>query len=457
MATTKRMAPFLCARDDEDWELLKSLLPRDWRDAARIFGAIRANKGPFSDPELLLRTILGHVAKGNSFRETTGHARETKLADVSDVAFFKRFRNATDWLEFIVTSMLAESLTALPALESPARLRLVDATCVSKPGSTGTDFRLHFTVCLPERKFIDANLTNEKGAESFERFDVKPGDIFVGDRCYGNKKNVLYVRLHEGHPLVRITATSLPLFRDHTTQINLLEEARKLKPGEDVDLDVNVLRDEDEPVEGRLCIHALSNEEAEKSQQRMRKKKGKKQKRPKARAIESAKYVFVFTTLPRKLASVDEVFAIYRLRWQIELAFKSLKSVLKLGKLPNKREETCRAWINAKVICALLVDHFLHSQPGTTDNGTRPSPYRSAAFIFAAFADALLRQLRLVVRIQIIRSPARMPELTNGRRRRQVENFAQRRGRLPERLGFRCHKSSPRPASRRPNSRRKSG
>ena len=46
----------------------------------------------------------------------------------------------------------------------------------------------------------------------------------------------------------------------------------------------------------------------------------------------------------------------YRLRWQVELAFKRLKSLLGLGELPARRPELARAWLNAKLVLALLVE-----------------------------------------------------------------------------------------------------
>lgn len=345
------------ASSDADWELLKAELPEGWDVAAQVFGAIRHRTGPLSDPEVLFRMIIGHASAGNSLRGTAGHARSSGLVDVSDVALFKRLRNSGDWLDYLVDSLLGDTLKGLP--DSPYRLRLLDATCVSKPNSEGTDFRIHMEVSLPERKFAGARLTDRRGGESFEHFDIQPGDVMVGDRAYGLASNIDRARAQKGHVVVRINATNLPLYRADGLRVDPLEEARKLRPGEQSDLEVRV-RGTDDHV-GRLCIYALSPQDAERSQRRLTKKKGRKQKRPKAKAIESAKYVFVFTTLPRSMASTAQVFAIYRLRWQIELSFKALKTVLKLGQLPHRLDETGRAWILAKLVSALLVERLAAS------------------------------------------------------------------------------------------------
>ncbi len=44
----------------------------------------------------------------------------------------------------------------------------------------------------------------------------------------------------------------------------------------------------------------------------------------------------------------------YRLRWQIELIFKRLKSIAQLGHLPKRDDRSSRAWLYGKLFVALL-------------------------------------------------------------------------------------------------------
>ena len=59
--------------------------------------------------------------------------------------------------------------------------------------------------------------------------------------------------------------------------------------------------------------------------------------------------------------------AAYRLRWQIELAFKRLKSLLGIDKIPTHTERASRSWLAAHLIMALLCDEasqeFLDASP----------------------------------------------------------------------------------------------
>lgn len=44
----------------------------------------------------------------------------------------------------------------------------------------------------------------------------------------------------------------------------------------------------------------------------------------------------------------------YRLRWQVELTFKRLKSIAQLGHLPKYHDQSSRAWLYGKLLAALL-------------------------------------------------------------------------------------------------------
>ena len=50
---------------------------------------------------------------------------------------------------------------------------------------------------------------------------------------------------------------------------------------------------------------------------------------------------------------------LYRIHWQIELRLKHLKSLLGLGCLPKYDAQSCRAWIQAKLLWALLVERLM--------------------------------------------------------------------------------------------------
>ena len=58
-----------------------------------------------------------------------------------------------------------------------------------------------------------------------------------------------------------------------------------------------------------------------------------------------------------------DVLALYRFRWQIELAFKRMKSFAGLDRLPAKKPELAQAWIYAKLIAVLIAEQIAGQVP----------------------------------------------------------------------------------------------
>jgi hypothetical protein len=97
----------------------------------------------FRSVDALRRTLLLHVARGYSLRETVVRARLTQLARVSDVALLKRVRSAEEWFRTLCVALLQEQGIEMPQAHSQLCLRLVDSTTIKEPGKTGSLWRVH--------------------------------------------------------------------------------------------------------------------------------------------------------------------------------------------------------------------------------------------------------------------------------------------------------------------------
>jgi hypothetical protein len=95
---------------EENWNVLASLFPTGWLQMARQSGAVERLRG-FRSPDMLLRTLLLHVARGYSLPETVVHANLANWADISDVALLKRLRNSEEWLRLLCIELLRENVT----------------------------------------------------------------------------------------------------------------------------------------------------------------------------------------------------------------------------------------------------------------------------------------------------------------------------------------------------------
>ena len=85
-------------------------------------------------------------------------------------------------------------------------------------------------------------------------------------------------------------------------------------------------------------------------------------------------YVLVFTTLSTTQATAAQVLETYRLRWQIELAFKRMKFLAQLGHLPKHDDHSSRAWLYAKLLLALLTEKMIRTARTISPWGYNLSP-----------------------------------------------------------------------------------
>lgn len=343
---------------DEEWELLTRFLPLRWRESAKERGALRRVRG-VSDADTLLRLILMHAAGGLSLRQVSARAKASGLAAVSDVALMKRLRVSEPWLRSLTSTMLARSRfgCTLPALPRRWRIRVVDATDIEEPGATGTSWRVHYTLRLPSLECDFFELTDVKGGETYKRVPVRQGDIILGDRGYCHREGVAHVVDNQGDVVVRLNTTSFPLLDARGRDLEILPTVRTLKAHEPGEWRVQ-FEAHDKRYKARLCAIRKTKAAADKAKSKLLKEYTKKGKKPRPETLEAAEYIVVLTTLPPSEFPTWLVMELYRVRWQVELAFKRVKSLLGAGHVPKRNQRSCRAWIQAKLLTVLLIEEL---------------------------------------------------------------------------------------------------
>ena len=136
------------------------------------------------DDASLLRIALARGPGGLSLRQTSAWASMLGIVELSNPAVKYRLDQATEFPAALVERLLAAKAPGAE-LRWPGRiLRLADGTCVSKPGSTGTDWRVHGVFDLGRGGFSHLELTDQHGAEALERGAPLAGEIRIGDRNY---------------------------------------------------------------------------------------------------------------------------------------------------------------------------------------------------------------------------------------------------------------------------------
>lgn len=353
----------------DQWSNVLSLLPDNLEETAREAGALSRKRNVKSAGDLL-RLVFACSLCAKSLRETSTWAAISGLAKLSNVAVLKRLRHCADWLSMLVTYKLRHKV-AFPERSGNLRLRIVDASCVSRPASTGSDWRLHLGFEMASMSIDDAWLTSFKTGESLRNFSFREGDVVVGDRIYGTRPGIAHVKGAGADVIVRINLQQLPLLGEDGKPFDILGHARTLSDGEIAEWSVATAPCAGiESIPGRLIIIRQESESANRAKRRAKRKRQKKSTYASDMVIEACEYVFLFTTLTKEQASAQEIADIFRFRWQIELEFKRLKSIVGFSDLPTYTDDSCRVQLLSKILCALIIEELMRGVMAFSPWGT---------------------------------------------------------------------------------------
>lgn len=338
----------------DEWGVIESLLPDGWKQAAREHKAFQRARYT-ADPASLLRLLLFHAINDSGLRETVAQARASGIAQMSQVALLKRLRTSGRWLAWLGEQM-CRSLRETPRLPQGLRPRAIDSTTVQGPASKGTEWRVHYSLELMTLHCDWCQVTDAHGGELLERTPVQPGDVLLADRNYLRPAGAQAVVKAGAHLLVRLRWAHSRMLDRRGRAFQALGAANRLKVGQVGAWPVQMIVPEGRPIAGRIVATKLPAPLAAKAERRLTTISVKKGKTPDPRSLQAAHFVMVFTTVPDQLLGAAEVLDLYRCRWQIELAFKRLKQLLRLGRLPHKDTQAAQAWILAKLVVALVLE-----------------------------------------------------------------------------------------------------
>lgn len=343
------------------WQTIEAYLPEDFEVLAKEQKVLEVQYGAarITSARDLLRLILLHAGAGLGLRQTVSLMAESGGCSVSHVTLHKKMRLAAPYLRALVTRLVGAAGTSAERWAG-YDVVAVDGSSFGGPGAEGTDARVHLQLRLPDLEIVDAVIEDRSVGETFKRFTWHEGQLALGDRGYANPPGIASVVEQGADVLVRVNRSALPMRTPGGDPITLMDWLRSLKGYMSRERRVVVhSREHQRHVEGRLIAMRLRPAEAEKARARLRRELGSKAT---FLDMEAAQYVVLFTTVPASRMSVEMCLELYRLRWQIELAFKRWKSLCHFDRLPNYRDDTILSWLYAKLLLALLM-HRMVSGP----------------------------------------------------------------------------------------------
>jgi hypothetical protein len=338
---------------NDDWAQISARIPVEVDALAWETKAMQRRR-EVKSPLDLLRMVLAYSVCDWSLRLVGAWATTIGLGRLSDVAVRKRLRNTLPWLGRIIGTWLQRRQKGLA--RRAVRVRLIDATVISEPASQGTDWRVHARFDLGTFSMTGVEITDASGGETLARHAMGEGEINVADRGYAHRKGLATVFAALADFVVRITWQNLPL---ETIDGQPFDPIRWLRAQFHYPCETWVwMKTPTGRVELRLVAQRLPPDRAEEARRRARKASRKKGHTPSKGTLFASGYILLVTNLPAVTWTTEQVLALYRLRWQVELLFKRLKSILHMDRLRTKDPILAQVYLLGKLVGALLVEEW---------------------------------------------------------------------------------------------------
>lgn len=169
------------------------------------------------------------------------------------------------------------------------------------------------------------------------------------------------------------------------TELDIDKLVETLQPGESKDIEVYVSKEE---YKTRLVVTRLTKEQQEQKRKHLA-KYCKRSKKDEHTRDDESKYSAYITNLSKDKFEASSINDLYSLRWQIELIFKTLKSIMEIDKGKAGNRERMLTYVYASLIQLLFTTALMNEVAKELPEEKRYeiSIYKAAAIVLASIGE----------------------------------------------------------------------
>lgn len=379
---------------DNKFPQLLQALPSNWESLAHEHKAFVLPRR-FKTVAQLLRAVFLYSACDCSLRAVAGWftGRDQRR---TDEAVRLRLRGCRAWLAALLGQMLPAVSWPESAAAQPWRLLIRDASVINGPGAQGTDYRLHLSYDPCAQKLEECQLYDAHQSEGLQLFRHAARTLVLGDRGLAKAKGLLAVRQAGAHFCVRMSPNYLALRTPAGAPFEVLGALQQAGAVQELTFAV-VVR---ETKSGATCpafLHArrLSQQAANQARRRAKRRAQANGHALKQSTLCLCDWLLILTSVSPEVLPAEVSFELYRVRWQIELVFKRLKSLLALDALRAKAgSPLAEVYLWGKLLFALLLEGWAAQRVAPAelrlDGERRLTSWRLWKLLVAELKEAVL-------------------------------------------------------------------
>lgn len=353
----------------------------------------------FHDASDLLASVLGYAAGDVSFKDAAA-AFSAAGKRISRSALQRCLERSESWLAALIDAMLNEGRT--PAPDKGRRLCAIDSSSVSGPASDGTDWRVHATCDPCTGAIVSLKVTGKRVGESVSHHPVDSDWCALLDRGYPTSNNLVTLTDSGARFIVRHVPQNLRLSDDAGERLDIGKVARSTKVDAPTSMTVTM------PVRGKKSERPDRDNPPRSIRLRLV-----------VVRLKEGDLLWYLTNLPDSV-SPDQISGAYRLRWQIELLFKRLKSIAGIDRLKSRDGPTAQAWLLAKLLLCVLADALARRQARAARDAARESEWSRFRAAWKAVCHILIGDAFLL----LCEDATAAERLLNSRRKRRRQRVS---------------------------------
>lgn len=331
-------------------------LPKDYQQQAYEFKAFARGR-KIETVEQLFMVVMLYCGLDYSLRSCAGIVAGAQGA-ISDTAIEKRLKACVPWVKSLLRHVFG-----LDEVVNSGHLRfiVIDGSTIQEPGAKETTYRLHVAIDLISLTLQQVKVTTDKEGEHLFQYELEPGDVVLADRGY-NQPKTLVPFIDAGKDIVlRYNPHSMNLYttsdddENQMVKVDWAENLRSLdnQPGH---FPCYLLHD-GKRIEVTVHAFPLPQEKAAEARRKAKKRAKKAGREIRQNTLYISGWVLVLTSLPLKRLDTKTAAALYRVRWQIELVIKRLKSLLDVDKLRAfKNSPLAELYLHGKLLYATILE-----------------------------------------------------------------------------------------------------
>lgn len=334
-------------------------------------------QGLFSKPDASLSQMAAMASEINPQLEISDPGVHQRIDDTG-ISFLKRMLKEA--LELSAQQVIDSSIPSL--LSSFRRIYLLDSTSIPIPENLADSFKgsggkaqtsgMKLQLMLDYQSGNYVNVLPAEGIQADSSYImeaiklVDEGDLILNDLGYFNKKALFELSEKGAYFLSRLhhqVGLHQPDESGEMRKFDLLKELRKaMRNGIcSCEFELWLKQNKDDKIKVRVIAYRMPDDVAAQRRRRVRRKAKKTGYTPTKRYLFLLGWGLYLTNVPQVIWPTEVVGVVYRLRWQIELVFKSWKSYHGLTDIKGEKRERIECFIYGRLIMMVIIAHLYGS------------------------------------------------------------------------------------------------